>query len=124
MGVLRVFALIGILVMNIQSFSIVGYVYDNPTVYGDLNGANFLVWLLSHLLADQKFLAIFSMLFGAGVFLMTSRVEAAGLRPAVLHYRRMGWLIVFGLLHACLLWSGDILFDYGLCGLVIYPFRK
>src|SRR5690242_16180758 len=57
--VLRGFALLGILVMNIQSFAMVGAVYDNPTVCGDLNGANYVIWLLSHLLADQKFLSIF-----------------------------------------------------------------
>src|SRR5437762_12864515 len=62
MDVLRGFALLGILVMNIRSFAMVTAVYDNPTAYGDLNGANFLVWFLSHLLADQKFISIFSML--------------------------------------------------------------
>ena len=64
------------------------------------------------------------MLFGAGIFLMTSRIEAAGKRPAPIHYRRMGWLILFGLLHGYLLWYGDILMTYGLCGLLAYVFRK
>jgi uncharacterized protein len=64
------------------------------------------------------------MLFGAGIVLMTSHVEATGKRPARLHYRRMGWLILFGLLHGFLLWSGDILFTYGSCGLLAYLFRK
>src|SRR5882757_7367640 len=95
LDVLRGFALLGILVMNIQSFAMVGAVYDNPTAYGELNGANFVVWLLSHLFADQKFLSIFSMLFGAGIVLMWQRTESSGARPPRLHYRRMGWLIVF-----------------------------
>src|SRR5881392_2834233 len=89
MDVLRGFALLGILVMNIQSFAMIGAVYDNPTAYGDLNSANFLVWLLSHLLADQKFISIFSMLFGAGIVLLCQRAEASGAKPAGLHYRRM-----------------------------------
>jgi uncharacterized protein len=67
---------------------------------------------------------IFSMLFGAGIFLMTSHVEAAGRKPAGLHYRRMGWLILFGLLHSYLLWWGDILVNYGLCGLLAFCYRK
>src|SRR5260221_2072887 len=46
MDVLRGFALLGILVMNIQSFAMVLAAYDNPTAYGALNGANFVVWLL------------------------------------------------------------------------------
>lgn len=69
-------------------------------------------------------MTIFSMLFGAGIFLMTSRIEAAGQPSAALHYRRMGWLVLFGLLHAYLLWSGDILFSYGVCGLLVFLFRK
>ena len=122
--VLRGFALLGILPMNIQYFSMIAAAYFNPTAYGSLNGANFGVWLLSHVLADEKFMTIFSMLFGAGILLMTSRVEASGRRPAPVHYRRMGWLALFGLAHAYLLWSGDILFTYGMCGMVAYLCRK
>jgi len=122
--VLRGFALLGILPMNIQYFSMITAAYFNPTAYGDLHGANFVVWLLSHVLADEKFMTIFSMLFGAGILLMTSRVEATGRPSAALHYRRMGWLILLGLAHSYLLWSGDILYSYGMCGLVVYLCRK
>jgi uncharacterized protein len=124
LDVVRGFALLGILLMNIQDFSMPGAAYFNPTVYGDLHGANYWVWYLSHVLADEKFMAVFSMLFGAGVLLMTSRVEATGRSPAALHYRRMGWLVLFGLLHGYLLWDGDILYDYAVCGLLIFLFRK
>jgi uncharacterized protein len=122
--VLRGFALLGILPMNIQYFSMIGAAYWNPTAYGNLTAANYWVWLLSHVLADEKFMAIFSMLFGAGILLMTSRIEATGKPSALLHYRRMGWLILFGLAHAYLLWSGDILVSYGMCGLLVYLCRK
>jgi uncharacterized protein len=122
--VLRGVAVLGILVMNIQDFSMIGAAYWNPTTYGDLHGLNYAIWLASYVLADLKFMAIFAMLFGAGIVLMSAHVEAAGRRPAGLHYRRMGWLILFGLLHAHLLWSGDILFSYGMCGLLVYPLRK
>jgi uncharacterized protein len=124
LDVLRGVALLGILPMNIQAFSMIGAAYLNPTAYGDLHGANFWVWYVSHLLADQKFMSIFSMLFGAGIFLMTGRMEAAGRRAAAIHYRRMAWLAFFGLLHGYLLWYGDILFNYGLCGMLAYLFRK
>ncbi|MCI0626252.1 MAG: DUF418 domain-containing protein, partial [Acidobacteria bacterium] len=121
---LRGFALLGILVMNIQSFSMIFSAYFNPTNYGDLTGANYWVWLLSHVLFDQKFMTLFSMLFGAGVLLFTERAVAKGQSPARLHYRRMLWLILFGLLHTYLLWYGDILYLYGVSGLGIYLFRK
>lgn len=78
LDVLRGFALLGILPMNIQYFSMISAAYSNPMAYGDLHGANLLVWLLCRVLADEKFMTIFSMLFGAGILLMTSHVEAAG----------------------------------------------
>jgi uncharacterized protein len=122
--VLRGFALLGILAMNIQAFSMVSAAYTNPTVSGDLHGANYAVWFVCHLFLDLKMMSIFSMLFGAGIYLMASHVEASGRPAAALHYRRMGWLILFGLLHGFLLWYGDILYDYGVCGLLIFIFRK
>jgi uncharacterized protein len=121
---LRGFAVLGILVMNIQSYSMVGAAYLNPTAYGDLNGVNRWVWVLSHLLTELKFMNIFSMLFGAGVLLLTRRIEAGGRSAASLHYRRTMWLIVIGLAHAYLLWYGDILVKYGVCALLVYLFRK
>jgi uncharacterized protein len=122
--VLRGFAVLGILIMNVQSFSMIGAAYLNPNAYGDLSGANYMVWFLSHLLADSKFMTIFSLLFGAGVVLMAGRREAAGKSATGVHYRRMLWLIVFGAVHGLVLWYGDILWTYGLCGLLIYLFRR
>ena len=121
--VLRGVALLGILVINIQLFAMPQVAYFNPTTYGDLKGANLYVWLAGRMLADQKFMTIFSMLFGAGIVLMASRAEARGDARGV-HYRRMGWLLVIGLLHAHLLWPGDILFLYAVCGMLVYPLRN
>ena len=122
--VLRGFAVLGILIMNIQCFSMIFSAYDNPTVYGDLTGINKWVWMLSHIIADQKFMSIFSILFGAGIILMTDNLEKKGLHSTGLHYRRMMWLLIFGLLHAYLLWFGDILVSYALVGMIAYLFRK
>jgi uncharacterized protein len=124
LDVLRGFALLGILVMNIQSFSMPEAAYLNPTAYGDLTGANLWVWIVGHLLTDEKMFGLFSILFGAGILLMTSRIEARGERSTRLHYRRMLWLMLFGLLHGHLLWSGDILWMYGVCGLFAFLFRR
>lgn len=124
LDVLRGFAVLGILVMNIQTFAMVGAAYMNPTAFGDLSGANMAVWLASHVLADQKFMSIFSMLFGAGIVLMAGRSKIAGRSGAWLHYRRMFWLLLFGLAHAYLLWYGDILVTYALAGCVAYLLHK
>ncbi len=104
--VLRGFALLGILIMNIQGFSMPAAAYFNPKAYGDLGGANRWVWILSHIFADQKFMTIFSLLFGAGIVLMSERLDERGLRAWGVHYRRTFWLLLIGLAHAYLLWSG------------------
>ena len=71
------------------------------------------------MLADQKLMSIFVMLFGAGVLLFSTRAADRGSRSGVLHYRRMFWLLVFGLVHAYLIWYGDILVLYAVCGMLL-----
>ena len=124
LDVLRGFALFGILLMNIQSFAMPEAAYFIPAAYGDLTGADLIVWWFSHLFADQKFMTLFSMLFGAGIVLMTAKAERGGKRSLGLHYRRMFWLLVIGLLHGYLLWSGDILVLYAVCGFILYWCRR
>tara|TARA_B100001059_G_scaffold79515_1_gene77319 strand:+ start:505 stop:1746 length:1242 start_codon:yes stop_codon:yes gene_type:complete len=122
--VIRGVAVLGILLLNVQTFAMPFEAYSNPTAYGDLEGLNYWVWYFTSLLGDQKFMTIFSMLFGAGLILFTDRLEQTG-RPAVaLHCRRMGWLLLIGLLHAYLIWYGDILVSYAICGLVVIWMRK
>lgn len=70
--------------------------------------------------------AIFLMLFGAGAALLIQRADArgAGLRIADIYYHRTIWLILFGILHAYFIWSGDILYPYGVARLLLFPLRK
>ena len=110
--------------MNIPWFAFHSYAFFNPTLGGGFEGANFAVWLGSHLLFDTKMMALFSMLFGAGLVLMADRIERRGGSAAGVYYRRIAWLLVIGLLHAYLLWMGDILVSYALCGLALYPVRR
>ena len=98
--------------------------YFNPTAYGDLTGVNRWVWVLSHILADQKFMTIFSLLFGAGIILLTTRLEQREQSARKIYYRRNLWLFLFGLIHAYLFWYGDILVLYALCGAVVFWFRR
>jgi uncharacterized protein len=121
---LRGLAVLGILVMNIQSFAMPFALYFNPTALGPPQPLDFTIWMTSHLFFDQKFMTIFSILFGAGVLLMTMRAEERGGRVARLHYGRMFWLLVFGLIHAYLIWYGDILVLYAICGSIVFLFRR
>jgi uncharacterized protein len=124
LDILRGFAVLGILIMNIQSFSMISVAYINPAAYGDLTGINKWTWILSHLFADVKFITLFSIMFGAGIVLFTDRMQAKSLRPLNMHYRRIFWLLLFGLIHAYLIWYGDVLVAYAVCGIFIILFRK
>jgi uncharacterized protein len=124
LDLLRGIAVLGILIMNIQAYSMIEAAYLNPTAYGDFTGINKLVWIISHIFGDQKFMTIFSVLFGAGIILMAQRAEIKGVSPTGLHYRRTFWLLLIGLAHAHLLWHGDILVPYALCALLVFLFRK
>lgn len=124
LDVLRGVALLGILVMNIQGFAMPEAAYANPTVYGDLTGANRLVWMFSHLFFDMKMMNLFAILYGAGIILLTERLEKRGEKVVGLHYRRTFWLLLIGLAHAYFLWVGDILVTYALTALIIVWFRK
>jgi uncharacterized protein len=122
---LRGFALLGILLMNIVGFGL-HHAYDNPAANGGDTGLNLAAWVTMHILAEGKMRCLFSMVFGAGVVLLTGRAEerGGGGQIADIVLRRNLWLVLFGIFHAYLLWFGDILYPYGLCGLVLYPFRR
>ena len=126
-------ALLGILAMNITDFGLPAWDYSIPltTVHPVFSGphwkANTIAWFLRWILAEGKMRALFSMLFGAGVILLTARAEERGAadRTADIFTRRNMWLMAFGILHCYLIWNGDILYYYGLIGLVfLYPMRK
>ncbi|QRV14081.1 DUF418 domain-containing protein [Haloterrigena salifodinae] len=123
LDVLRGVALLGILLVNVRVFSMPSVVLTNPTTYGDLTGANYWVWFAGHVFAQQKFLTIFTLLFGGGVVLFTRSAERRGRSVVGLHVRRSALLVAAGLAHAYLLWYGDILVAYGLCAIVVVIFR-
>ena len=122
--VLRGFALLGILAMNIVGFAWPGEAYDNPTRGGGFGGFDRFIWAFNHLFFEMKMMTLFSMLFGAGLVLMSERSEERGASLRGVYYRRCLWLLLFGLIHAYLIWWGDILVLYAECGMIIYLFRS
>ncbi|ESS02546.1 MAG: putative membrane protein [uncultured archaeon A07HR67] len=116
---LRGVAVLGILVINVRVFSMPETTLLNPTVYGDFSGVNYWAWLVGHLFAELKFITVFSALFGAGIVLFIESKKRKDQPALRLHYRRTAWLILIGLGHAYLLWYGDILVAYGVCGLAL-----
>jgi uncharacterized protein len=121
---LRGFALLGILAMNIIAFAWPFVVYSNPRRGAGFEGIDRALWYLNHLVFEGKMMTIFSMLFGAGLVLMDQRAVARGASVRGVYYRRVLWLLAIGLIHAYLIWNGDILVLYAECGLFLYLFRN
>ena len=121
--ILRGFALLGILIMNISSFAMPSMAYFSPVVY-DINPLNHIFYSITHIIADQKFMAIFSMLFGASTILFINSIKKREKSPFLLFYSRNFWLLILGWVHSSYLWYGDILFIYALCAFLLYFFKK
>jgi uncharacterized protein len=122
--VLRGFALLGILAMNIVGFGWPEVAYGDPFRGGGFEGLNRGVWFGNHMFFEGKMMTVFSMLFGAGLVLMDQRAEKRGAKIRGIYYRRVLWLLVIGLIHSYLIWWGDILVLYAECGLLLYFFRN
>jgi uncharacterized protein len=120
---LRGIALLGILLMNIPAFAMPNYFSESFRT--DPANVNFWVEAVVTVVFDGKMRALFGMIFGAGVLLFVAKKERTGKSVTGLFYRRMMWLVLFGLIHAhVILWVGDILYLYGVCGAVVYLFRN
>jgi uncharacterized protein len=122
LDVLRGLAVCGILVGNMQWFS--GYGFMPPVLAEQSSLADQITHFLVHFFVEGKFYSIFSFLFGFGFALQIARAEERGDAKASLFKRRLFWLLVIGLLHAYLLWAGDILSIYALMGFLLILFRR
>lgn len=124
LDVLRGVALLGILVINIQAFAMPTDAFPMPNVFGSMEGWNRAVWIVSHVVFEQKFMTMFSIMFGAGIVLMSEHRDAAGQPVLGVHYRRMILMLGFGFFHAYVIWFGDVLVSYATCGLIVVWCRK
>lgn len=126
LDVIRGIALLGILLMNINGMGL-PFSYSDPTIAGGADGLNLKVWIINNMLFEGTMRGLFTLLFGAGVILLTSRLEknGAGITTADIYYRRILWLLLFGIINVyVLLWNGDILYPYAIFGLMLFPFRN
>ena len=118
LDVLRGFALLGILAMNIRGMAAPLSAYLYPYALFDYSLSSRAAYLFTSVVFDLKMMGLFSMLFGVGVLLYAAKPTASGHAPRGLWFRRMGWLLAIGLVHAYFIWGGDILVPYALCGLL------
>jgi uncharacterized protein len=124
LDVVRGVAVLGILLLNILSFAMPEAAYVNPRAYGGWHGADLAAWAINFVLFDGRMRGLFSFLFGASTLLVIERAEAGRRSPAGAHYRRMAWLLVFGIAHLFLVWHGDILAHYAMIGMIAYAMRS
>jgi uncharacterized protein len=133
LDVIRGAALLGILAVNIDNFAAPEAWHDIPigtpivAFPGPHAPLHLIILMLKWTFFEGKMNFLFCMLFGAAVVLMTTRAQqrGAGQQIADIYLRRNLWLALFGLLHGLFIWSGDVLFQYGLVGvLILYPCRK
>ena len=123
LDVLRGFALLGILLVNILGFGLVSSAFLDPGIYlSPVGGINYMVWAFVELSSEGAMRTLFSILFGAGVVLL---ITGSNAKSGWLHFRRNSWLLVFGLINTYIfLWPGDILVTYALSGFVLWFLRN
>lgn len=121
LDVLRGFALLGILLLNVIGFGFIASAYVAPGLTIQ-SPADVVAWILVDLTAEGAMRGLFSILFGAGVVLFLGHDSDA---RSALHMKRTFWLLIFGLLNGyLLLWTGDILVTYAVCGFILFFARN
>lgn len=124
LDVVRGVAVLGILAMNIIAYAMPEQVYLNPSAYGWESTADGISWLVTFLFIDGRMRGLFSFLFGASMLLVIERAEANGAPSERIHFTRMAWLLIFGLVHRYLIWWGDILSLYAPIGMIAWFFYQ
>lgn len=122
--VLRGIALLGLPTMNIIHFSMPQAAYMNPYVYKADAFLNHTLFSFFNLFADQKFMSLFTLLFGASLLLLRNKNESRGADSSLIHYSRMFFLLLIGIIHFWFIWSGDILMFYAVIGMMLFPLAK
>jgi uncharacterized protein len=121
--VLRGIALLGVVAMNVVTIFRVSifdrFLFPKPALsFSSIDSAVETILMLA---VDLKALALFSLLFGAGLAIQFERLAKSERRTSLL-VRRLVVLLAFGLIHLCLIWNGDILTEYALAGFIVLPF--
>lgn len=119
---IRGLSILGILMVNAVAFAQPFAVYANPTLSTlPLSHADLTTWWAIETFFKLKFITSFNMLFGISMFLI-GRDQGPGVTGTPL-FRRLLWMVVFGLIHGALIWHGDILLAYACTGFLFWRWR-
>ena len=122
----RGLAVLGILLLNIFSMGVSYYDY---VPFAEPAWSDKLGELLYFFVLRDRFMSLFAMLFGVGLFIQWQRFRTNNGKSNIAAAeqrikRRLYWLLVFGLLHRVFIWPGDILFNYAICGLLLLRYFR
>ena len=123
LDLIRGVAVLGILLMNAVSFKLDDAAYFNLSADGSNNWLDWAVGVFGEIFVDQKFMGLFSLLFGASMILFIDRAAARGARAVLLNMWRNSLLLLIGLLHLAV-WDGDVLTVYAVSSVFLLALRR
>ena len=123
LDLLRGVAVLGILLMNAVNFKFGRAPYFNLSAGGSETWLDWAVGILGEVFVDQKFMGLFSLLFGAGMILFIDRASGRGRRAVALNLWRNALLLLIGILHYQL-WDGDVLMVYAVSSVFLIALRR
>ena len=123
LDLIRGVAVLGILLMNAVDFKLGDAPYFNLSAGGSESWLDWAVGILGEVFIDQKFMGLFSLLFGAGMILFIDRASRKGRRAVALNLWRNALLLLIGIIHFQI-WSGDVLMVYAISSLFLIALRK
>ncbi|MFV0254143.1 MAG: DUF418 domain-containing protein [Beutenbergiaceae bacterium] len=122
LDLIRGIAVLGILGMNSLAFGLPAAGYANLGAAGMSAPWDWVLGILGEVFLDQKFMALFSMLFGAGVLMVADRAQAKGISPVRHTLWRNAILLLIGLAHT-VIWAGDVLVIYAIASVLVLAVR-
>jgi uncharacterized protein len=122
LDVVRGLAVLGILTANAMTFAWPHVVFANPTLQPGFDAEAAQGWQIMHVFFQDKMRTLFSMLFGASIFLIGG--ERSDKTRGKLLRSRLFWLAIFGLIHGLAFWFGDILLLYAWTGVFVMLVRS
>lgn len=124
LDILRGIAVFGILVVNVEQMFLPMFYANSPlpVIPGEVGFE--IAWLITDIFFENKFLTLFSLLFGASFFLQSQGAKAKGRGFVAPFLRRLLLLAAFGVVHATFFYAADVLLLYALVALVLIPWRR
>ena len=123
LDLIRGVAVLGILLMNAVAFNFGSAPHFNLSIGGSESWLDWVVGVVGEVFVDQKFMGLFSLLFGAGMILFIDRASKRGRRAVMLNLWRNALLLLIGIVHG-LIWEGDVLTAYAVASVFLVAMRK